>query len=79
MSPVRLVAAFLPLTGLITPQSAHAETPVAIAICSGGGERMIAIPTRESPSRRSEDQQACAHLVCPRERGRGDPAADEEE
>ena len=73
----RLVAALLPLPSLLAPAPAQAGT--LVPICSADGERLIAIPLRDSPPRRSDDQPGCAHFVCPRERGHGDPADDDEE
>ena len=76
---VRLAAALVPLPGLLAPAPAQAGTTVAMAICSGGGERTIPLPSREGPSRRSDDRQGCAHFLCPRERGPVDSTDDEEE
>lgn len=73
----RLAAALLPLPALLAPAPAQAR--LSISICSGGGSRVITIPAREAPSRHREDQPGCAHFVCPRERGHGDPADDDEE
>lgn len=70
----RLVAAMLPLPALMAPAPVHALT--AISICSGGGARTITIPARDNPLPRPEDKQGCAHFLCPRERGPGDPAGD---
>lgn len=75
----RLAAMILPLPALLAPVPAQAGASIAIAICSGGGERVIAIPARENPAPRPDDQQGCTHFVCPRERGHGDPADDDEE
>ena len=77
---VRLVAAVLPMLGLLAPTAATAGGRVEISLCSGGSERTITIPAQESPARRPEDQQGgCAHFVCPRERAHGDLADDDEE
>jgi len=73
----RVAAALLPLPALLAPAPAQAWT--SLSICGAGGERVIAIPLRESPSPRPEDQQACAHFACPRERAQGEPADDDEE
>ena len=79
-SGARLAAAVLPLLGLLAPIAATAEGRVEISVCSGGGERVIAVPARKSPQRRPDDRDAgCAHFVCPRERAAGDPADEEEE
>ncbi|HEY6815501.1 MAG TPA: hypothetical protein VI168_08185 [Croceibacterium sp.] len=79
ISAARIAVALLPLPALLPPVAARADTGVEIAICSGGGARTVTIPVRKSPSPRDGDQQACAHLVCPRERGQGEPVGDEEE
>lgn len=79
MTPARLAAALLPLPGLVAPVTVHAGGPVTIAICSAGGARTITLPAREAPAPRSDDRQGCAHFVCPRERGYGDPQDDDEE
>ena len=76
---VRLAAALLPLPGLLARVPAQAGTGVAIAICSGSGERTIPLPSRESPPRHSDDQQGCVHFLCPRERGQSDSTDDDEE
>ena len=73
----RLAAAVLPLPALLAPAPAQAGT--TISICSAEGERVITIPAQDSPTPSSDDRQGCAHFVCPRERGQGDPADDEEE
>jgi hypothetical protein len=73
----RLAAALLPLAGLLAPAPAHAG--VTIAICSGGGERAVTLPARGSPSPLRDEQQGCAHVLCPRERGQGDPADEDED
>jgi hypothetical protein len=73
----RLTAALLPLPALLAPAPAHAGT--TIAICSAEGERLIRIPAQDGPSPRPDDRQGCAHFVCPRERGHGEPADDDEE
>jgi hypothetical protein len=76
----RLAVAVLPLLGLLAPTAATAKGGVEISVCSGGGERVIAIPAHKSPQRRPEDREAgCAHFVCPRERTAGDLADEEEE
>jgi hypothetical protein len=75
----RLAAALLPLPGLLAPIAVHAQTPVTIAICSGGGERAITLPARDAPPPRPDDRQGCAHFVCPRERADGSPTDDDEE
>jgi hypothetical protein len=68
------------LLGLLAPTAATAEGRVEISVCSGGSERVIAIPAQKSPRRRPEDREAgCAHFVCPRERTAGDLADEEEE
>lgn len=73
----RLVAAVLPLPALLAPASAQASA--SISICSAEGARVISIPTRDGLPPRPEDQQACAHFTCPRERALGDPTDDDEE
>lgn len=73
----RLAAALLPLPALLAP--APAQAGMRVSICGADGERLITIPMRKSPPRRSDDQPGCAHFVCPRERGHGEPADDEEE
>ena len=79
-SGARLVAAVLPLLGLLAPTAAMAEGLVEIAVCSADGKRVIAVPARKSPARRPEEQQAgCAHFICPRERAHGDLADDDEQ
>lgn len=78
-SHARLAAALLPLPGLMVPVAAHAEPSVTIAICSAGGERTVKLPERDTPTPRPDDRQACAHVVCPRERADGSVADDEEE
>jgi hypothetical protein len=76
----RLVAGALPLLTLLQPTAATARDYVEIAICSGGSDRVMAIPRGQSPTRHPEDQQGgCAHFVCPRERALGDPGDDDEE
>jgi len=74
----RLIAALLPLPALLLPLPAQAAGSIRIALCSSGGARTVEIPLRESPSPREDEQPACAHLICPRERGGGDPARSEE-
>jgi hypothetical protein len=79
MSPARLAAALLPLPGLLAPATAPAARPVTIAICSGDEAREVTLPARDAPPRRPDDRQGCAHVVCPRERGHGNPADDDED
>jgi len=74
----RLAAALLPLPGLLAPVPAYAAPFLTVSICGADGEQVLPLPTRESPSRRSDDQPGCAHFVCPRERGQSDPADDED-
>jgi len=63
---------------LAAPSPARADTSVVIT-SRGGGERTIALPAREDRSRGEDDQQASAHLACPRERILGNAAGDDEE
>ena len=68
MRPARIIAALLPLPGLMAPATAHAATSITIAICSGGEAREINLPARDTPPPRPDDRQGCVHFVCPRER-----------
>ena len=73
----RLVAAVLPLPALLAPAPAQALT--SISICSGGSARVITSPARDDRQPRPDEKQGCAHFLCPRERGHGEPADDDEE
>lgn len=78
LPPAGFAISLLALPALLLPIPARANAAIEVAICGGSGARTITLPTRESPSPGDDGQAACAHFTCPRERGHGDPGADED-
>ncbi len=64
--------------GISNPLSAQSNSPTLIGICTGGGIRMIALPSAPAQDERGKCAKAC-HATCERKRVAPDQDADEDE